>query len=709
MSSHVSKQPAEEQTPEDPGSPNASESSSKLSSPLTGSPEQIVLSRLLPSTALEHPLSAINYASSRPGLFNEILRNKFVLGCALFASLGGILFGYDQGVISVTLVMHHFNSRFPQIDPAFSGDGVASFWKGFLVGFPFRLIHLFFLKMGIILFMSFYVESCYISLAYGVMTSLTSRPLSSAAPCSSLSDPLLRLASGSCQWHVPCELVIYLSLFSLLSKYLACAYVIFCTDSRRPTLPGGVQHCVWNCGGFLDHVSLLFGAIRRMLSDRVLQVPHNQPDDHHLCSYTTSSYATRLIPSEVSWRLPFGLQLIAHDKQLLDRRIPAVIILLGLALLPSSPSWLASRRRHGQCLETLATLRQLPMDDQSVRQEWIDIRVEADFHHELNRTRFGELPDTTCSLLKIEFLKWADTFSNSCRRRTFVGVGLYFFQQFNIASILKKCALIYCMYARLFFTNLRMTLGAELEEVNMVLLVSCKNLYKTTWQIPRHEWHHEHVSIGGSVDLLSLYRQGRKTAVAIVWECDDDVPISHPNFPSVLFFLFSPAVSVAILIRQYSSDWAHHTSAGWAGVGFLLRKKHPWDLHGCLRKLTSLELFWGSWSSSCRSLRGPVPWAMPSEIFPSSLRAKGVAVSTMSNWINNFIIGLVTPPVEHEGAFFFFAFNSMLSWVFVWFLVPETAYRSLEEMDQVFGDQLAVDDQLMKANILHKILAEEHQ
>lgn len=35
---------------------------------------------------------------------------------------------------------------------------------------------------------------------------------------------------------------------------------------------------------------------------------------------------------------------------------------------------------------------------------------------------------------------------------------------------------------------------------------------------------------------------------------------------------------------------------------------------------------------------GPVPWAMPSEVFPSSLRAKGVALSTCSNWLNNFII-----------------------------------------------------------------------
>ena len=36
---------------------------------------------------------------------------------------------------------------------------------------------------------------------------------------------------------------------------------------------------------------------------------------------------------------------------------------------------------------------------------------------------------------------------------------------------------------------------------------------------------------------------------------------------------------------------------------------------------------------------------MPSEIFPSSLRAKGVALATCSNWLNNFIIGLITPPL----------------------------------------------------------------
>lgn len=32
---------------------------------------------------------------------------------------------------------------------------------------------------------------------------------------------------------------------------------------------------------------------------------------------------------------------------------------------------------------------------------------------------------------------------------------------------------------------------------------------------------------------------------------------------------------------------------------------------------------------------GPVAWVLPSEVFPLSVRSKGVALSTASNWLNN--------------------------------------------------------------------------
>ena len=80
---------------------------------------------------------------------------------------------------------------------------------------------------------------------------------------------------------------------------------------------------------------------------------------------------------------------------------------------------------------------------------------------------------------------------------------------------------------------------------------------------------------------------------------------------------------------------------------------------------------------------------MPSEIFPSSLRAKGVALATCSNWICNFIIGLITPPLVQNtgfGAYTFFAIFCLLALIWTFYFVPETRGRTLEAMDHVFKD-----------------------
>lgn len=59
------------------------------------------------------------------GLFSS----PFVAFCSAFAAVGGLLFGYDQGVISVTLVMEHFLDRFPEVSDNASGAG---FKKGLM-------------------------------------------------------------------------------------------------------------------------------------------------------------------------------------------------------------------------------------------------------------------------------------------------------------------------------------------------------------------------------------------------------------------------------------------------------------------------------------------------------------------------------------------------------------------------------------------------
>ena len=53
-----------------------------------------------------------SYAYGPTGLAG-LCANTYTLRCAMFASLGGLTFGYDQGVIANVLVMKDFTARWP--------------------------------------------------------------------------------------------------------------------------------------------------------------------------------------------------------------------------------------------------------------------------------------------------------------------------------------------------------------------------------------------------------------------------------------------------------------------------------------------------------------------------------------------------------------------------------------------------------------------
>jgi hypothetical protein len=52
------------------------------------------------------------YAYGPTGLAG-LRANTYALRCAVFASIGGLTFGYDQGVIANVLVMKDFVARWP--------------------------------------------------------------------------------------------------------------------------------------------------------------------------------------------------------------------------------------------------------------------------------------------------------------------------------------------------------------------------------------------------------------------------------------------------------------------------------------------------------------------------------------------------------------------------------------------------------------------
>lgn len=84
----------------------------------------------------------------------------------------------------------------------------------------------------------------------------------------------------------------------------------------------------------------------------------------------------------------------------------------------------------------------------------------------------------------------------------------------------------------------------------------------------------------------------------------------------------------------------------------------------------------------------PLPWLYPAEINPLRTRAKANALSTTSNWVWNFFIVMITPVLIASigwGTYLFFAVLNAIFIPILYFLYPETAGRSLEEIDLIFA------------------------
>ena len=64
-----------------------------------------------------HPGSSGGYSYTYgPGGFEGLKHNYYTLLSAILASIGGLLFGYDQGVIANVLVMEDFKLRWAMTD-----------------------------------------------------------------------------------------------------------------------------------------------------------------------------------------------------------------------------------------------------------------------------------------------------------------------------------------------------------------------------------------------------------------------------------------------------------------------------------------------------------------------------------------------------------------------------------------------------------------
>ncbi len=86
---------------------------------------------------------------------------------------------------------------------------------------------------------------------------------------------------------------------------------------------------------------------------------------------------------------------------------------------------------------------------------------------------------------------------------------------------------------------------------------------------------------------------------------------------------------------------------------------------------------------------GPVCWIIVSEIFPTRIRGRAVALSIFSLWTGCILVSLTFPwllkHVEPAKTFWLYALTAPVAFVFVYFLVPETKGRTLEQIEARFA------------------------
>lgn len=188
-----------------------------------------------------------------PG-FHGLFGNYYATLCAAFAAIGGMVFGYDQGVVSIVLVMPNFLDRFERVSETASGAG---FWKGLMTAM---------IELGALIGainQGWIADK--ISRKYSIVVAVFIFTIGSVLQTAAVDYPMLvvgRLIGG-----------VGIGMLSMVAP-------LYISEISPPEIRGALL--------VLEELSIVFGIV--------------------VAFWIT--YGTRFIAGEWAWRLPFLLQLI---------------------------------------------------------------------------------------------------------------------------------------------------------------------------------------------------------------------------------------------------------------------------------------------------------------------------------------------------------------------------------------------------------------
>jgi len=494
--------------------------------------------------------------------------NKFQFLVAVTASLGGLLFGYEVGVMNVVLVMDAFGIFFRFV----TWDGSEADEKGYrkLVDTPNK------------------------SVLQGTITSaFVLGALFGALMATYLGEKFGRrntIIVGACIFSLGAFLqgistrsTVFISIGRFVTGLSIGCNGVLCPTYISEVAPAKVRGTLSSCYQLMT----TFGIIVASCVNAIIWYNTNRNPE--------GLGQTRDKEAEVNnleWRLALLLQLI-----------PGGLFITFMSFLPKSPRWLCSKDRDEEAVEVLAKLNASSTSDALVQEELKAIQEDVAATRAAGSSSFAEL------------------FSSVIRRRTFITFLMQLFQQWTGINVIMYYQSQ--IYKQMKFNNVMST----------VVLPNINNFVNFVSTFP---------------GMWGIERLGRKTLLVI---------------GSLMMMVFHISTYVFSLL---TGD-----------------EKNPKVAMQYLA-VASVFLFVFSFAWTW----GPVPWVYQAEVFPLRVRVKGSAVGTVSNFLNNWIIGFIGPLLMEKlktATFLIFAGACLLAWVYSQFYVLECKGLTLEEMDAIMG------------------------
>nr|OQO28289.1 hypothetical protein B0A51_03908 [Rachicladosporium sp. CCFEE 5018] len=300
-----------------------------------------------------------------------ILKNGKAFMIACFACLGGLLYGYNQGVFGGVLVMHSFVNHMG--DAATNPTRVGFLTSILELGAWFGTIYSGFLaeiysrKYAILFSTGTFI--------LGVVIQTTS--VTSAASNSILAGRFITgMGVGSLSMIVP----------------------MYNAECAPPEVRGAMVG--------LQQLAITTGIMISFWID-------------YGTNYIGGSGARQ---SDAAWLVPLTLQLV-----------PAVLLRAGMLFMPFSPRWLVHHDREEEARKTLASLRNLSSDHELIELEFLEIKAQSMFEKRSTAEHFPHLADgSASSTMKLQFVAAASLFkSKPMFRRVMLATLTMFFQQWT--------------------------------------------------------------------------------------------------------------------------------------------------------------------------------------------------------------------------------------------------------------------------------------